>query len=393
MNTYAVTADTMLIGKNMEVLQQGCILISDGIIRKITTIEEFKKQNTEQCTVIDLGSKTVLPGLIECHTHLCLDAKEPEHLEALANGTECEFTLTALKGLQDDLQAGITTARCLGDREYIDLTMRKLVKQGKVQGPKLVCAGIGMRGAGGFSYLGYPQSGVEDIRRTCRQNIQKGVDLFKLFLTPGLLATGSAFIPCHMSPEEIHTSVEEAARVNLTVTAHCIGGEGIRHCAGQGVDVIEHAYFVSDEEIETILKHNTWVGLTSGIYLDPEREATLSPANIEKTRWGREKVRSCLSKLVKAGARYTLGTDANHGLLYKEAEYAVALGSDPLTALKGLTSNAAEVCRIADQTGSLEEGLCADIIAVEYNPLNNISALRNVSFVMQDGIPVIQNPS
>lgn len=379
-------AGNLLVGKELSPLHDGCVVVTGDRIEQITTRTALENESLEDCEIVDLGNRTLMPGMIECHSHLCLDARVPNHLEDLASSTECELTLTALKGLEDDLMAGITTARCLGDKDYIDITLRKLEKAGRIVGPDLLVAGVGMRGSQGFSYLGYPHCGAEEVRRTCRENIRRGVDVLKLFVTPGMVAVGGGkFIPSYLTAEEIRTAVEEGRRVNIPVAAHCIGGQGLTDCVEQGVEVVEHAYFATEEDVETLVKHGTWVDFTSGIYLDPERELALSPAGVAKAQYGREKVFTCLERIVKAGVPFTLGTDANHALLYREIEYAVKLGADTLTALKGVTTNAAKICRREEEIGQISTGLRADLIAVEGDPLENVSVLESVDFVMKKG--------
>ncbi|MFR5732749.1 MAG: amidohydrolase family protein [Clostridium sp.] len=175
--------------------------------------------------MIDLKNTTLMPGMIECHNHLSIDATIPEHLELLAWSTECELTLIALDGFRKDLMSGVTTARCMGDRFYIDVTLKKLIEQGKVAGPKLLAAGIGMKGSHGAGSIGSPHCGPEEIRKTACENLKKGVDLLKLFITPGVPDPESEFVPSFLSLEEIAMAVSEAARKNLPVAAHCIGGQ------------------------------------------------------------------------------------------------------------------------------------------------------------------------
>lgn len=383
----ALFAKTLLTGPELTRLHDGCVILQDERIQAITTRAAFESEAHDDYTVIDLGDRTLMPGMIECHAHLSLDARVPNHLEALADSTECELTVGALKALEDDLMSGITTVRCMGDKDYLDVSMRKMERADRIVSPGILTAGLGIRGSQGFSYLGYPHSGAEEVRRTCRENIRHGVDALKLFVTPGMVAVGGGrFIPNYLSAQEIRTAVEEAHQVNIPVAAHCIGGQGLTDCVEQGVDVLEHVYFTSEADVETLAKHHTWVDLTSGIYLDPDREAALSPAGIAKAQYGREMVFNCLERVVKAGIPFVLGTDANHALLYREAEYAVRLGADPLTAVKGLTVNAAKVCRREDQIGQIAPGLLADLIAVDGDPLENVSVLQNVDFVMKHGI-------
>ncbi|MBQ8850971.1 MAG: amidohydrolase family protein, partial [Oscillibacter sp.] len=337
--------------------------------------------------VVDLGDKTVLPGLFECHNHLALDARIPGHL-GMMGLSECEHTLLALNGLKDDLMSGVTTARCLGDRNYIDVVLKQKIKEGAVVGPDLLVCGIGMKGRHGHGIVGMPHSGVEEFRRTARENMFRGVDVLKIFVTPGgAAATPDEYIPYFISYDEIRTVVEESHALNLKTVAHCVGGKGLDFCVKAGVDVIEHVYSITPEQIKMVEnEHAGWIDMTSGIILDPAREPFLFPDHAAKTRVSREYCRQCVNQVYQSGKiRYTIGTDANHGLLYKELEFAVEGGASKLDALKAVTVNAAKMCGIEKKTGQLAAGLKADIIAVDENPLDNVSALKDVCFVMKSG--------
>ncbi len=157
-------------------------------------------------------------------------------------------------------------------------------------------------------------------------------------------------------------------------------------CLEAGVDVLEHLYNVTSEQVKKIEDSGTWVDLTSGIVLDPEREPMVPVSHAANTRKNREYSRKCLEKVVRSEKiRYTLGTDAYHGKLYKELEWTVDMGGDALGAVKGVTVNAARMCGLEKQKGSLNKGLVADIIAVSENPIENFSVLKNVKFVMKGG--------
>lgn len=324
--------------------------------------------------------------MIECHNHLCIDATLPEHLELLAWSNECQLTLLALKGLKEDLMSGVTTARCMGDKYYIDVTLKKLIEGGKVDGPRLLAAGIGMKGSHGAGHIGMPHCGAEEIRHTCRENLKKGADLLKLFITPGVPDPFSTFVPSFLSLEEISVAVSEGARLGIPTAAHCIGGQGLKDCIDGGVDVIEHMYMATEQDVERLAASRCVVDLTSGIFLDPSREEFLSPANALKVRQNRSRVRENVTRIIKARLPFVLGTDAYHGLLYREVGYAVELGADPVTAIQGVTSHAAKVCRLENRIGKLENGLEADIIAVEGNPLEDVSRLSQVGLVMKGGV-------
>ena len=383
MSDIILKADRVLVGEDLNLKEHMAVIVRDGKIEEI--VPQAECPAVEGAEVIDLKDTTLMPGMIECHNHLSIDATIPEHLELLAWSTECELTLIALDGFRKDLMSGVTTARCMGDRFYIDVTLKKLIEQGKVAGPKLLAAGIGMKGSHGAGYIGSPHCGPEEIRKTARENLKKGVDLLKLFITPGVPDPESEFVPSFLSLEEIAMAVNEAARKNLPVAAHCIGGQGLKDCIDGGVQVIEHMYMCTPQDAEWLANSKCIVDFTSGIFLDPTREETLSANNAYRVRKNRPRVRERLKLLMSTGVPYVLGTDAYHGYLYREVGYAVELGSDIVTALKGVTSNAAKVCGLGDRIGSLKKGYTADIIAVEGNPLTDVECLAKVPFVMQDG--------
>lgn len=386
MSLTAIYAKKALIGEELQVLEDACILIENDFIQEVTTQNEFKASGKE-AEIIDLGDKVLLPGLIECHSHMALDARVPGHLGVI-DQSECEHTVIALKGLEDELMAGITTSRSLGDRRYIDVTLKDQIKKGKVTGPDLLVCGIGMKGRHGHGIVGVPHSGVEEFRKTARENMFRGVDVLKIFVTPGAPARHAEdFIPCFISYDEICTVVEEARALNIKTAAHCIGGKGLEYCVKAGIDCIEHVYSITPEQVKMVEEeHKGWIDLTSGIVLDPGREPYLSAAHVQNMQAGRAYSKECLSRVYQNDKiNWTIGTDAYHGLLYKELELAIACGAPVLKTLKGVTVNAAKMCGIDKEKGQLKAGLKADVIAVDSNPLDNVSVLADVSFVMKGG--------
>ena len=387
-----ITARTVLAGSELEEIQNGAVVVEDGKGVKVVPAEQLTEEDRAQAECIAFEDETVLPGLIEGHNHLSIDARKSNHLEILGTATECKLTLLAEEGLYDDLLSGVTTVRCMGEKHDLDLKLKKEIDAGNLVGPDILPAGVGMKGSNGSGYIGAPHSGVEEFRRTARSNVAKGVKLLKIFTTPGVFSTEQDFIPSFLSAEEIRTVVEEAHRLHLPVAAHCIGGQALRDCVEQGVDVIEHAYCASKEDIELLKAHpDCWVDLTTGIYLDPDREQYLSENNARNVRAGREIVRECVGNLVRAGIHFALGTDANHGLLWKEVVYTVELGASKRDALKGVTSNAAYISRLSGKKGELTAGADADIIAVKGNPLEDPAVLADVSFVMKKGVVYKKN--
>ena len=381
----ALLAKQGLVGQSQEVKKDVCILVKDGVIEDILDKETYEGLKQPEWQETDLGDVTIMPGMFECHDHLALDARIPGHL-GMMERSECEHTILALNGLRDDLMSGVTTARSLGDRNYIDVTLRNMIREGEVVGPDLLVCGIGMKGRHGHGFVGMPHSGVEEFRRTSRENMFHGVDVLKIFVTPGGIVGEGEYIPYFISCDEIKTVVEEGHQLNIKTVAHCIGGPGLDLCVKAGVDVLEHVYNITEDQVKLLEDSGTWVDLTSGIVLDPEREPMVPAGHAANTRKHREYSRKCLERVVRSGRiRYTLGTDAYHTKLYKELGFTVEMGGSPMDAVKGVTVRAAKMCGVEKTKGSLEKGKQADIIAVKGNPLEDVSVLKDVYFVMKNG--------
>ncbi|MGL4866363.1 MAG: amidohydrolase family protein [Cetobacterium sp.] len=377
-------------GKNLDLLKNGAILIKKDKIVKIIEEKDLSQIQDLPAEIMDLGNLTIMPGLIDCHSHLNIDANIPEHLELLAWSNECELTLISLKALEENVKAGITTLRCLGDKFYTDVTLKNKILKNEILGPDILSAGLGMKGLHGSGYIGYPHCGKEEIRKTVRENLKRKVDTLKLFITPGQLPE-SGEIPSYLSLEEIEVAVEEGKRVGIPVAAHCIGGEGLKNCLKAGVQVLEHLYGVNDDEIGLLKDSKVWLDLTPGIFMDSTREEFLSENNIKAIQKNKEKVSAAMKKIIAANIPFTLGTDAYHGKLYKEVLYAIELGADIKDAIKAITSNAAKVCNQDNLIGSLSENYLANIIAIDGDPFENPVALSKVKFVLKRGEVLINN--
>ncbi|ONI42299.1 hypothetical protein AN640_01290 [Candidatus Epulonipiscium fishelsonii] len=373
-------AKRILIGKNLEVLNNGAIVIENNIIKDIIKNIHYSKEETQ---IIDFGDATILPGLIDLHNHISLDAREYNHLDAMADPKEILLE-RGIRNMKDDLYAGVTTSRCLGEKHFVDHIIKQMIETGEIVGPRIITASIGMRSSSGHGYVGEGMEGKEQFEKTAKENINRGAEVLKLFLTPGIVDKDET-IPCNLSDEEISAVVDVALSNNVPVTAHCIGGLGLIRAVEKGVNIIEHAYFATEEEIKCMKQHNISVCLTSGIILDETREPFCPPSFVEKVHRTREYSRQCMSNIVKSGLKFTLGTDAYHTYLYKEVLYAQGLGSSKLDALKAVTSNGAEMLGKQNTLGQIEKNYLADIIAVKGDLMADLSRLKDVIFVMKDG--------
>lgn len=381
MKGYILKAKNIIAGENLELVENGAVKVEDGKIAEIyenaaLIPEEWKDQ------VVDLGEKTLIPGMIDCHNHLALDTRLENHLVKM-NDCECEQTLRAIKTMKDDLVSGVTTSRCLGDRFYVDVTCKKAQQEGRIVGPKLVVSGIGMRASHGHGYVGMPFNGPEEFRRQARENIAHGVDFLKVFMTKVINAT--PFIYHFMSPEELRAVVQEARSVGITTACHCSGGQGLDDCLDAGIDCLEHVYYITKEQVERVRKEDRWVVYTPSYALNDELLFKFSPQDREGSLREKEIICNCLRGAIEGGLKFGIGTDGIHQGLAQEAKYISELGASNKDVLAGVTVNAARLCGVSKKTGSITKGLAADLVAVDGNPLEDITALKRVMAVYQDG--------
>ena len=336
----------------------------------------------EAVETLDCGSETLLPGLIDCHNHLSLDPTLDNYLNRMTDPLP-ELTIRAVRTMEIDLQAGVTTSRYLGDKGFLDIHCRQAQADGRLAGPRIITATRGLRATHGHGFVGYPFSGAENIRRAVRENLAAGADLIKIYLTGTLRS--SRGLPQSYSREEVQLLVDEAHRAGVPVATHCIGGPALHTAVETGIDVIEHGYFITDEEIELLLRSSCWLVMTPSIFFTDERIRPLPPNLVEGHLQQREEVGRRLTAAIEAGVRYAAGTDGFHGGLGRELQYLTDFGASPMEALMAATSRAAEVCGLADTIGSINVGRLADIIGVEGDPMQDIQALQRVRTVVQSG--------
>ena len=370
----------LIDGTGGPAVEPAVLLTARGVIEAVGA--DAAARAAEASEVWDFGDQTLLPGLIDCHNHLSLDPTLDNYLYRM-NDPLPELTIRAVSSMKVDLMAGVTTSRCLGDKGFLDIACRKALAAGTLLGPRLLVATRGIRAPHGHGFVGYPFGGVEQIRNAVRENLQAGADLIKVYITGTL--RGPRQILHFYSREEIQAAVDEAHRLGVPVAAHCIGGPGLKLALETGIDVIEHGYFVTDKEIESLLKYDRWLVMTPSIFFTDARIRTLPPDLIDGHLRQREEVRQRLAAAIRAGVKYAVGTDGMHGGLAREIAYLVEMGATPAAGLQAATADAARVCGLGDRVGTLQKGKLADCIGVEGNPLEDPDALERVRTVILEG--------
>ena len=386
MKKTLIRGRALITGTENRATQPAVVLIGNDRIEAVG--DEAQSRAADADEVIECRGQTLLPGLIDCHNHLSLDPALDNYLLRM-NDSIPELTIRAVQSMAVDLASGVTTSRCLGDKGFLDIACKKAVAAGQLAGPRLLVATRGVRAPHGHGFVGYPFSGIENIRQAVRENLAAGADLIKIYLTGTL--RGSKGITHYFSREEIKTLVDEAHRVSVPVATHCIGGPGLKLALETGIDVIEHGYFVSEADIDLLIQTRRWLVMTPSIFFTEARIRTLPPNLIEGHFQQRDEVQQRLTAAIRAGVKFAVGTDGMHGGLAREVQYLTQFGASPLEALKAATLNAAAVCGMEDSIGSLEKGKIADIIGVEGNPLEDIGTLQGVKTVIQEG-RVVKGP-
>lgn len=373
-------ADYVWDGVNDKVLPNGAVLTEGGRIRAVGLFSEIS--SASHATISEWPGSTLLPGLIDSHTHLSMDGSLENYLDHMADSVPV-LTLRATAMMKKDLMSGVTSCRCLGDREFLDVACREAVEKGEVVGPRLLIATRGIRAPEGHGFVGYPFKGKEEIKKAIHENITRGADLIKIYITGTLKGTGG--LPAYLTREEIKMAIDESHNAGIPVAAHCVGGPGLDWAIEFGLDTIEHAYQITSEQVERLARSNTSLVLTPGAVLAEERVKRLPKSLIQGHVLEREQMFASMALTVDAKIAFGVGTDGTHGDLARDIRYLSELGATNLKTLKAATSHGAKVCGIEDETGSLEKGKYADMIAVEGNPLEDLAALKKVIAVISKG--------
>ncbi len=380
---YFLTNTTVLAGKELKPERAG-LLIENGVIASIITDGSCP----DGTVTIDGKGAFAVPGMIDCHSHLSLDCSLPDYLNRM-NNSEAELAIIAVDTLARDLRHGVTFSRCMGDRFYIDVLCRQLLKEGRLKGPEIQVSGIGMRSSRGHGYVGMPFDGVEELRSAVTANAEHGVDWIKYYSTGTAPKNGE--LVSFYSREEVACIIREAHSRGLPVTSHCIGGKGLQDAVSEGIDCLEHLYYADEKDVEAVVKNGTGVCLTPSEYFTDKMNAPA--ANRELFRSFRPVVRKSMERVISSGIPYALGTDGMHGELWREAEYVISFGATQRDALLALTVNGAKLLGISDRKGDISEGKDADLVLVDGDPCADITALGRVRKVLHrqnNDIEIIQ---
>lgn len=384
------------------VLKNQIILIQSDTVVAIGPLIAIPKD----AEIIDLSNATVLPGLIDCHTHLTSEPSNDYYADIFRK-TAADVALRAPIYAKRTLEAGFTTCRDVGAGDLVDISLRNAINQGIIVGPRMFVATFALGATGGHSDLsgfnpnisskGNPDftgvaDGVDEIRKRVRNNVKWGADVIKFCATAGVLSEEESVGAPQYSLEEMKALIDEAHMWGKKVAAHAHGTEGIKRAVLAGVNSIEHGSIMDTEIFQLMKQKGTYYVPTIYVpeYVIQEFAKKGYPEKIiDKARTIAPQILTSFKDATKAGVKIAFGTDAGvfpHGTNARQFAYMVKYGQTPMQAIQSATINAADLLGRSDKIGAIEKGKFADIIAVDGNPLDNITILENVSFVMKGGV-------
>jgi imidazolonepropionase-like amidohydrolase len=413
LGTFATAADVagltyVQAGKLLDV-RSGRMLADQVIVIHGDRIERLGPSNQVQIPpgahIVDLSHATVLPGLIDCHTHIMLSDTDNSHYDDILLKQSWQYrTILATLNVKRDLEAGFTAMRDVETEGamYSDVDVRNAINEGLIPGPRLKVATRGISTTGGYGLEGYSPEvtvpvGVQTIdspdeaRKAVREQFNYGADLIKIYGTDRyrFLPDGKMVSVADFSLEEVQAIVDEARLKGIRVACHAYDGPGLHYCIDAGVNSIEHGIELDDDAIHKMVSKGIYLVPTLYVYCCALEKADLAMSGGKTSRLAIHEV--SFKKALAAGVKIAFGTDAGpfpHGTQAIEFEWMTRYGMTPLQAIQAATIHAADLMDWSDDIGAIEPNKFADIIAVDTSPLDDIKQLEHVRFVMKGGAVV-----
>jgi imidazolonepropionase-like amidohydrolase len=373
------------------------IVVDGNRISAVGSAAEAKQQaSSGQTETIDLRGAYILPGLCNMHVHLGLVLPGVAG-DRMQNETEAAQALRMAQNAREALQSGVTTVRLTGERKHADLALKASIARGESIGPRIFTAGKACIATGGHGHTRagtIEADGADGFRNVVRQQLRAGADFIKICISGGIAGEHEAIRDAQLSKDEMRAVLETAHGSGKKVTAHAGPAGAIRDAIDCGLDCVEHGYFLTEEVIQLMRERNVWLVPTISVSRCEEFFAKIGAPDwmVRKALAAGEYHWAALEQAIRGGVKVALGTDMMPAEPFdgttatvRELEFYVKAGMTPVEALQSATLKPAEWLETADDLGSIEVGKLADLIAVDGDPTQDISRLRQLRFVMKDG--------
>ena len=390
----------VLAGARLFDVDQGDVRAASTVVveaGRIADVVDVAPRSAED-VVVDASGLTLLPGLIDCHVHLCLGA-EPDPALSFARESVAATTLRAALHARSTVESGVTTVRDLGGRDTVVQALRDAIARGVCVGPRVLAAGQGicMTGGHGWRTIAREADGVDGVRRAVREQLKASADWIKVFASGGVMTPNTSPVALQLSLEELAVAVTEARNAGKRVAAHAQGGPSIVAALDAGVSTIEHGFFLDEEICRRMVELGVALVPTLLAPRQIAREgaaAGVAAEAIEKASAVGDRHREAFRTALRAGVAIAAGTDAGtacnpHGRLAAELALMVEAGMDPAAAIRSATSAAAHVLGLEREIGHVARGLAADLVAVHGDPLADAAVLGKPELVIARGRVVL----
>ena len=401
-----IHAGELLAVPGEQPLREQTIVVRNGRIESVHSgYLDSSAPGLADAQVVDLRDRFVLPGLIDMHTHVTGERDPEANPHDWVTRYDASLALESVQYLERTLDAGFTTVRNVGADHKVILPLKEAVEKGWIRGPRIVAAAGGVTATGGHGDMHgyreeitalYPRVGVcdgaDDCRRAVRALVRLGAEVIKITATGGVLSNTAAGVGQQLTDEEMTAIVETAHSLGRKVAAHAHAAEGINAALRAGVDSIEHGSFLDDESVRLFRKTGAYLvpTLLAGVSIAEEMEINpdIPPAIKAKIAEVSPAMRASFNRALAGGVNIAFGTDSGvsrHGVNARELELMAEYGMPTSRVIRSATVDAARLLGREAQLGTIEAGKAADIIAVDGNPLEKISELRDVDWVMKGG--------
>lgn len=379
----------MITGTDSQIIKDGSLLIENNLIKEVfedkDEVENYLKNN--EVEVFDYSDNYLMPGMIDCHSHLSIIPGKGNQIEQLKR-PGMENTLRSIPNLHRSLESGVTTIRVMGEENYIDIEIKKAEIRNDIVIPRILASGIGIVSVNGHGAAHRTCDGKDEIVKQIRKNFQKGADHIKLFLTGGISTPESTLELATYSKKEVEIIVEEAKRAGSYAAAHVHGGVGMDLAIESDVRTLEHAAFIDQEQLKKVIEKDLWIIGTFSILFHPEgiEKTDLKNSKIKKkVIEARKYITENFQKILESNVNFAVGTDSMHGFIKEELKFVKNLGLDNYQAIKTATSQAAKACRIDNKLGTLKKDKIADVLVLKDNPVDNLDNLDNILAIFKGG--------